>query len=48
MVERLESGREDFRTGINTATYRRYVDFAAENKIPYLVVDEGWSDPTAV
>ena len=36
---------EDFRTGINTATYRRYVDFAAENKIPYLVVDEGWSDP---
>jgi alpha-glucosidase len=37
---------EDFRTGINTATYRRYVDFAAENKIPYLVVDEGWSDPS--
>ena len=36
---------EDFRTGINTATYRRYVDFAAENRIPYLVVDEGWSDP---
>ena len=35
---------ENFRTGINTATYRRYVDFAAENKIPYLVVDEGWSN----
>ena len=34
---------ESFRTGINTATYRRYIDFAAENKLPYLVVDEGWS-----
>ena len=35
---------QDFRTGINTATYRRYIDFAAENGIPYLVVDEGWSN----
>ena len=35
---------ENFRTGINTATYRKYIDFAAENKIAYLVVDEGWSD----
>ena len=35
---------ETFKTGINTATYRRYIDFAAENKITYLVVDEGWSD----
>jgi alpha-glucosidase len=35
---------ESFRTGINTATYRRYIDFGAENKIPYLVIDEGWSD----
>ncbi len=34
----------DFRTGINTETYRHYVDFAAENGIPYLVVDEGWSN----
>jgi alpha-glucosidase len=33
----------DFRTGINTRTYFKYVDFAAENKLPYLVVDEGWS-----
>ena len=35
---------ENFTTGINDATYRRYIDFAAENKVPYLVVDEGWSD----
>jgi len=35
---------ENFKTGINDATYRRYIDFAAENKIPYLVVDEGWSN----
>ena len=33
----------DFRTGINTETYRNYIDFASENRIPYLVVDEGWS-----
>ena len=34
----------NFKTGINTETYRHYVDFAAENKLAYLVVDEGWSD----
>lgn len=34
----------NFKTGINNETYRHYIDFAAENKVPYLVVDEGWSD----
>src|SRR4029079_8416687 len=34
----------DFRAGINTKTYQYYIDFAAENKIPYIVMDEGWSD----
>ncbi|MDX2187144.1 MAG: glycoside hydrolase family 97 protein [Opitutaceae bacterium] len=34
----------DFRTGINNETYRYYIDFAADNNIPYLVVDEGWSN----
>ena len=33
-----------FKTGINNETYRHYIDFAAENKVAYLVVDEGWSD----
>ena len=34
----------DFRFGINTATYKHYVDFAAENGIPYIIMDEGWSE----
>ena len=35
----------DFRSGINTATYKHYIDFAAENGIEYVVLDEGWSAP---
>ena len=35
---------ETFKTGINDATYYRYIDFAAENNIPYLVFDAGWSN----
>ena len=33
----------DFKSGINTATYQYYIDFAAENKIPYIIIDGGWS-----
>ena len=33
----------DFRAGINTATYRYYIDFAARYGIPYIILDEGWS-----
>ena len=33
----------DFKAGINTATYKYYIDFAASNKIRYIVMDEGWS-----
>ncbi len=36
----------DFRAGINTATYKYYTDFAAANHISYILLDEGWSDPT--
>ena len=35
----------DFPAGINTATYKHYIDFAAENGIEYVVLDEGWSAP---
>jgi len=35
----------DFNSGINTETYKHYIDFAAENGIPYVIFDEGWSDP---
>jgi alpha-glucosidase len=34
----------DFKAGINTATYKYYIDFAAANKVRYIVMDEGWSD----
>jgi len=33
----------DFKAGINTETYKYYIDFAAANKIRYIVMDEGWS-----
>lgn len=37
----------DFKAGINTATYKHYIDFATENGIEYVVLDEGWSNPRA-
>jgi Glycoside hydrolase 97/Glycosyl hydrolase family 9/Glycosyl-hydrolase 97 N-terminal/Glycosyl-hydrolase 97 C-terminal, oligomerisation/Cellulase N-terminal ig-like domain len=36
----------DFRAGINTETYKYYIDFAADNHLGYILLDEGWSDPT--
>lgn len=33
----------DFRAGINTTTYKHYIDFAQRNGIEYIIVDEGWS-----
>jgi alpha-glucosidase len=32
----------DFRAGVNTETYKHYIDFAAENGIEYVILDEGW------
>jgi alpha-glucosidase len=34
----------DFKSGINNATYKYYMDFASANKIEYIVIDEGWSN----
>ena len=34
----------DFKAGINTETYKYYIDFAAANKLEYIVMDEGWSN----
>ncbi len=34
----------DFKAGLNTPTYKYYIDFAASNKLPYIVMDGGWSD----
>jgi alpha-glucosidase len=32
----------DFQSGVNTATYKYYIDFAAQYGIPYIILDEGW------
>ncbi len=32
----------DFKTGVNEQTYRYYIDFASENKIPFILFDAGW------
>lgn len=32
----------DFETGVNEATYRHYIDFAADNDIPFILFDAGW------
>ncbi|MGE5497439.1 MAG: glycoside hydrolase family 97 catalytic domain-containing protein, partial [Syntrophothermus sp.] len=34
----------DFKSGINTETYKYYIDFASANKISYIILDEGWSE----
>ena len=32
----------DFRAGLNNDTYKYYIDFAAENGLEYVILDEGW------
>ena len=34
----------DFKSGMNTPTYKYYIDFAAKNSIEYIIIDEGWSN----
>ncbi|MEN8248449.1 MAG: glycoside hydrolase family 97 protein [Bacteroidota bacterium] len=36
----------DFKAGINTETYKYYIDFAAKNNIEYVILDEGWTRST--
>jgi alpha-glucosidase len=36
----------DFRAGINTETYKYYIDFAATNGLEYIILDEGWTSVT--
>jgi alpha-glucosidase len=32
----------DFKAGINTQTYKYYIDFASKYGLPYIILDEGW------
>ncbi|NSW93993.1 MAG: glycoside hydrolase family 97 catalytic domain-containing protein, partial [Bacteroidales bacterium] len=34
----------DFKAGLNTATYKYYIDFASEFGFEYVMLDAGWSD----
>ncbi|MDD8019853.1 MAG: glycoside hydrolase family 97 protein [Acidobacteriota bacterium] len=36
----------DFKSGINTETYKYYIDFASKYGLEYILLDEGWSDPS--
>ena len=33
----------DFEAGVNQKTYEYYIDFAANNGIEYIIIDDGWS-----
>jgi alpha-glucosidase len=33
-----------FKTGVNTETYKYFIDFASKNNIEYVILDAGWSD----
>ena len=34
----------DFESGINTDTYKYYIDFASQYGLDYIILDEGWYD----
>ncbi len=38
----------DFEAGINTQTYKYYIDFASAKGIEYIVMDEGWAKNTVL
>lgn len=33
----------DFKSGVNNATYKAYIDFASQYGIEYVILDEGWA-----
>ncbi|PHN08237.1 glycoside hydrolase family 97 protein [Flavilitoribacter nigricans] len=36
----------DFKSGLDTRTYKYYIDFASEYGLEYLILDEGWTKST--
>jgi Glycoside hydrolase 97. len=36
----------DFKAGMNTPTYKAYIDFASSNHLQFIVIDWTWSDKT--
>lgn len=37
----------NFKTGINTETYKHYIDFASRYGLEYVILDEGWYNPAS-
>lgn len=38
----------DFESGVNTETYKYFIDFAAKYGLEYIILDEGWSETTDI
>ena len=36
----------NFTGGVNTATYKYFIDFASKYGVPYIILDEGWAKTT--
>ncbi len=43
-IERIQG--VDFKAGVNTDTYKYFIDFASKYGIEYILLDEGWSAGT--
>jgi len=41
----LNISHVDFRAGMNTATYKYFIDFASMYEVPYILLDAGWNVP---
>ena len=39
---RSTSSGVDFKSGVNTQTYKYFIDFAAKYGLQYIILDEGW------
>lgn len=37
----------NFKAGINTETYKHFIDFASQNGLEYVILDEGWYKPSS-
>lgn len=43
LVEQLEPDGRAIPCGVNTDTYKYYIDFAKKYNLEYVIIDEGWS-----
>lgn len=41
----IDPNTAGFVPGLNTPTYKYYIDFAARLDFPYIIIDDGWANP---